>query len=159
MALGVDQAVAEILRDGDPIRSILGLAALDSFTMYDAPSARMILIGEEPPEPDETVTVILEGGGLPIPGAYGQGVGRTPDFTVRTRGPATGGQSYETAQARAYAVYEILDEFEGVVHGIPFWRINANTDPIPLGRDREARGGRWVWSQTFRSITKRYSLS
>jgi hypothetical protein len=153
MALGVDQAVAEILRDGDPARSIDGLAALFSFTMYDAAaSAREIHIAEEPPDPDETVTVIIEGGGLPIAGALGQGLGRRPSFTVRTRAP-----KYETAQERAHAIHAILDEFEGLVHGIPFFRINANTEPIPLGRDREDRGGRSIWSQSFRSVTKRYT--
>jgi len=155
MPLGVDQAVAEILRDGDPLRSILGLAAVDSFTMYDVGNGvREIHVGEEPDQPDETVTVILEGGSPPIQGAHGVGLGRQPAFTVRTRGP-----SYGTTQGRAHLVYQILDEFEGVVHGVPFFRVNANTEPIPLGRDREDRGGRWVWSQTFRSITKRYSPS
>lgn len=152
MGLGVDQAIAEILRDGDPARSILGLAALDSFTMYDAAaSSREIHIGEEPPDPDETVTVTLEGGGPPISGAYGIGIARSPEFTVRTRGP-----EYGTTQSRAHAIMEILDEFEGVSNGVGFFRINANTEPIPLGRDREERGGRWVWSQSFRTVTKRY---
>lgn len=158
MATGLDQAVAELLRDGDPVRSILGLAAIDSFTMYDVgDGVREIHVGEEPDQPDETVTVVLEGGGLPIEGAYGIGIGRRPAFTVRTRGPSRGG--YGATQARAYAIFEILDEYEGLVRGIPFFRINANTEPIPLGRDREERGGRWVWTQTFRSVTKRYSPS
>lgn len=155
MALGVDRAVAEILRDGDALRGILGLAAVDSFVMHDVATSsdlRVIWVGEEPPKPDETVTVILEGGGAPTQGAHGVGLGRSPAFTVRTRG-----ETYDTTQARAHVVHGILDEFEGVVHAVPFWKINANTEPIPLGRDREGRGGRWVWSQTFRSMTKRYS--
>jgi len=153
MGLGVDEAVAMLLRDGDPARAIDGLSTLHGFRLYDDADAtkRNIYVGEEPDTPDDVVTVFLEGGGLPIGGGPPNPVARQPAFTVRTRAPA-----YADAQERAHEANAILEYFEGTVHGVPFFRIFANFEPLPLGRDREDRGGRWIFSQTFRSVTKRY---
>ena len=154
MALGVDRAVAELLRDGDPVRAIDGLDTLRGFRLYDdADTAkRNIYVGEEPPEGDDVVTVIIEGGAPPISGSAP--VGRRPGFTVRSRS-----LSYETAMEIAHEVHKILDYFEGVVHAVPFFRILANFEPIPLGRDRDEAGGRWTMSQTFSATTENFALS
>lgn len=153
MALGVDQAIAELLVNGDPVRAIDGLS-VEGFGLYGSGASKLVFVGEEQPQPDDAVTVILEFGRPPIPGAYGFGVGRRPSFSVRTRSA-----SYATAQSVAYQVDEILNEYSGSQNGVPFFRIDAAVDPISLGRDREDRGGRWIWSQPFNSTTKRYSPS
>lgn len=156
MPLGVDEAIAELIRDGDPARSIDGLDTLESFRLYDdADTAkRRIFVGEEPPEPDEIVCVHLEGGGIPIGGGDPNAVGRQPGFTVRSRS-----LSYARAQELAHEVYAILDYFQGTRHGVPFFRIFANFEPFPIPRDSDDEGGRFVFSQGFRSVTKRYALS
>lgn len=156
MALGVDQAIVELIRDGDPARSIDGLDTLESFRLYnDATEAkRRIFIAEEPPEPDEIVAVHLEAGGLPIGGGPPNAVGRQPGFTVRSRS-----ESYARAQELAHEVYAILDYFEGTRHAVPFFRILANFEPFPIPRDSDDEGGRFVFSQSFRSVTKRYALT
>lgn len=156
MALGVDRAVAEIIRDGDPVRAIPGLATLYGWDLYDAvlPDDQRIHVGESPDDPDAVVVVVLEGGLLPIGGGAPNAVGRQPSFTIRSRD-----LSYELALQRAQDVHTILDYFEGKVREVPFWRILAQGEPFPLGRDREEAAGRWVTSQTFSSFTKRYALS
>lgn len=158
MALGVAEAVAELLRDGDPApdRLVDGLDTLRGFRLYDDAdtSKRHIFVTEEPPDPDESVTVLLEGGARPIGGGGAHPIARQPAFTVRSRAASS-----ETAQEIAHEVHAILDYFHGLVRGIPFFRIDANFEPLPLGRDRSGSGGRWVFSQTFRSISKRYALS
>lgn len=152
-ATGVETAVATLLRDGDPARTIDGLSTLFDMRLHDDadPTKRSIFVGEEEEEPDQAVTVFLEGGGAPIGGGQPNAVGRQPGFTVRTRAA-----SYATAQEIAHAAHAILDYYEGTVHGVPFFRIFATFEPIPLGRDRSDRGGRWIFSQTFRSVTKRF---
>lgn len=156
MALGVDQAIAELIRDGDPARSIDGLDTLENFRLYDdADTAkRRIFIQEEPPEPDDIISVFLEGGGPPIGGGPPHPVARQPSFSVRARS-----SRYERAIELALEAYAVLEYFEGTVHGVPFFRIFANSDPVMLGRDRDDRLGRFYTSQTFRSVTKRYVLS
>ena len=156
MALGIERAIAELLRDGDPSRSIQGLYALEGFRLYDDPdaSARNIFVGEEKQQPDEMVSVFAEGGGMPIGGGGESPVGRQPSFTVRARSP-----KYERAIELAFMAYGILEYYQGVVHGISFFRIFANSDPSHLGRDREDRTGRFYTTQTFRAVTKRFVLS
>lgn len=156
MALGLERAIAEVLRDGDPARTIDGLDTLRSFRLYDdADTAkRKIFVNEEPTAPDECVTVFLEGGRAPIGGGPPNSVGLRPSFTVRVRSTTS-----EAAQAIAREAYAILDLFEGTVRGIGIFRVFADFEPVPLGRDRGDAGGRWIFSQTFRSITKRYVLS
>lgn len=156
MGLGVEEAVAMIIRDGDPARSIDGLDTLYGYRLYDDASedARRIFVAEEPDQPDESVTVVLEGGAPPTGGGPPNAVGRSPAFSVRCRAA-----SYARAQQLAHEVYAVLDWFEGLVRGVPFFRILANFEPIPLGRDRDDRAGRWIFTQTYRSTTKRYGLS
>lgn len=156
MGLGVERAVAEIIRDGDPARGIQGLLALRGWQLYDHATVadRHILIGEELETPDDAVTVLLEGGGPPIGGGAPNALLRQPGFTVRSRAP-----EYDTAQEIAHQVHAILDYFEGSANSVPFFRIFASFEPVPLGRDRGDRGGRWVFSQTYRSVTKRYTPS
>lgn len=156
MALGVDRAVCELIRDGDPARGIDGLDTLEGFRLYDdADTAkRRIFIQEEPDEPDEIVTVFLEGGAEPIGGGPPNPVGRRPLFSVRARS-----QQYARAVELALEASAVLEYFEGTVRGIPFFRILANAEPVMLGRDRDDRTGRFYTVQTYRSITKRYQLS
>lgn len=156
MALGVDQAVALLIRDGDSARSIQGLDALRGFRLSDDPdtSKRRIRVGDEPPEPDDLVAVHLEGGGPPLGGGDPNTVGRQPSFTIRSRS-----LSYETAQEIAHEIYAILDYYQGTSHGVAFFRIFAVSEPVPLGRDRDDEGGRFFFSQGFRAITRRYALS
>lgn len=157
MALGVDQAIAELIRDGDPARSVDGLATLEGWGLYnDAdPAKRRIYIGEEPPEPDEVVTVFIEGGGAPIGGGDPNAVGRQPAFTVRCRS-----LQYARAQELAHEVYPILDYFQGTKNGVPFFKIFANFEPFPISpRDPDDEGGRFTFTQSYSSVTKRYALS
>ena len=156
MALGVDRAVAEIIRDGDPARAIPGLATLDGWDLYDASLAadRRIHVGEAPDDPDSIVVVVLEGGLPPIGAGDPNSVQRQPSFSIRSRD-----LSYETALERAQEVHTILDMFQGKKREVPFFRILAQGEPFPLGRDREQAGGRWITTQTFSSFTKRYALS
>ena len=155
MAGAVEQGVAEILLAGDPRRGLAGLATFAGFTLWSAPaSAKEIHAGEEPDSPDSTVTVISEGGSAPVRGSHGINPARRPAFTVRSRD-----HDYTEAQRVAFQIYRILDGYEGTANGVPFFHVDASTEPIPLGRDREDRGGRWVFSHTFNTITKRYDPS
>ncbi|MCP4868277.1 MAG: hypothetical protein GY898_06115 [Proteobacteria bacterium] len=156
MPLGVDRAVAELIRDGDPARSIDGLLALEGFQLYDYADASLakIWLGYEPETPDELVTVFVEGGLEPIGGGPPNEVGRRPMFSVRTRA-----DDYERSMELSHLVWPILSYYEGTVHGVPFFRILANSEPVPLGRDRDDRTGRFYTSTTYRSTTKRYQLS
>lgn len=156
MPTGVDTAIAELLRDGDPARLIDGLDTLESFRLHDDPDTakRRIFVGEEPPDPDEIVSVFIDGGGPPIGGGDPHPVGRQPGFTVRSRS-----DSYARAQELAHEGFAILDYFQGTRHGVPFFRIFANFEPIPIPRDRGDEGGRFVFSQSFRSVTKQFALS
>lgn len=156
MGFGVDQAIAELIRDGDPARSIDGLDTLEGFRLSnDADTAkRRIFVAEEPPEPDEIIGVHIEGGGPPLGGGPPNAVGRQPSFTVRSRS-----LSYARAQEIAHEVYAILDYFEGTRHGVPFFRIFADFEPFPLPRDSDDEGGRVIFSQSFSTVTKRYALS
>lgn len=157
MPLGIDEAVALILRDGDPARSISGLDSLEDFRLYDDADStkRRIHVGEEPQSPDEIVTVFIEGGGAPIGGGDPHEVGRRPGFTVRSRS-----DRYERAQEIAFECYAILSYYQGTSNGVPFFRILAVSDPFPLmPRDGGDEGGRVVFTQSFNAVTKRYTLS
>ncbi len=156
MALGVEEAIALLIRDGDPARLIDGLDTLESFRLYDDPDAtkRRIYVGEEPPEPDEIVTIFVEGGGPPIGGGDPNPVAWRPAFTVRTRSTR-----YERAQDLIHKARAILDYYQGTSNGVPFFRIFANTEPVPLGRDRDDEGGRFFFSQGFSTVTRRFALS
>ena len=158
MALGVDQAIAELLRDGDPApdRLVEGLDGIHGWRLYDDADTtkRRIFIAEEPDEPDEIVAVHIEAGGGPIASGGAFGVGRQPGFTVRSRS-----LSYATAELVAHQCYEILDQYQGQLNRVPFFRIFANFEPFPIARDSDDEGGRFVFSQSFRSVTKRYALT
>lgn len=152
MAGGLGEAIAQTLLAGDPLRAIDGLATFAGFTLYSAPaSSKEIHVAEEPDEPNDCVTVVPEGGQAPTEGSHGINPARRPAFTVRTRSAL-----YDSAEANAFQAYRILDGFEGKANGVPIMKCIASTEPIPLGRDRESEGGRWVFSQTFNTITKRY---
>lgn len=104
-------------------------------------------VGAEQDQPDFSVTVIPEAGGDGT-----RRISEFPSFSVRVRHP-------NAAQAHLMSrrIFELLQEFQGRLGTNPTWpvaRITAIATPVPLGRDRGERQGRWRVTQTFNAITR-----
>lgn len=132
MALGLENGIAVALSQN-------GFGVL-----YDQPSPT-IFVGEEPPEPDDIVTVFEAGGG-PV-----ERVTETHVITIRTRGT-----SYEAVTEKARDIHAFLNsDYGGVFGGFRVARVKAGTPPVPIGRDDGGdSGGRWRVTQSFSVITK-----
>jgi hypothetical protein len=137
MALGLARAIAEILKDG-------GFGNL-----YDEANP-VIFLNEEPDSPGTAITVLEEAGGAPF-----RTITEERSFTIQVRQANS-----ENASETAHDIHRYLQEFQGVKRGIRFGIIEANFNPVPIGRDRTGKtGGLWRWTQTFRAVTRRYSYS
>lgn len=110
-----------------------------------------VFAGEEPPTPDDVVTVVEIPGGR-IPDRFGE------ERLIQVRVRAT---SYVAGQQRIQGVFNALHETQGLVgDGTEAGSINAafvraTTPWAPLGRDSSGNeGGRWRFSATFRVLVK-----
>jgi hypothetical protein len=108
-----------------------------------------IFVAEEPPSPDETITVIELGDGRIISEIEEEHIIR-----VRVRD-----SSYEDGLGRTRAVYKTLKEAQGIVGGIHVAYVRATAPEAPLGRDSGGNeGGRWRFGQNYQVLTKDYDL-
>lgn len=172
MSLGLEQALAEFLNaPPSPAPSFGGLYS-------DADAAnRVIWIGQQPPVPvDDTavagapsdyettaalaITVFIDGGEPPQ-----LLLGEVTTITIQCRHP-----SYETAMQTQRAIFELLQEnggqgnganplARGVFRGIRIYRITADFPPLPLGRDQQSEGGRFITTQSFTVRSKPVAFS
>jgi hypothetical protein len=128
----------------------LAAAGFGTWTSPSGAAGDTIFIGIEPETPDDAITIIQEGGQPPI-GA----VGLRPGVTIRTRR-----STYEAAVADSHNIARTLQEDQGGREGIPVSLVSAVTsEPIALGWDNaSARGGRFVFTQSFQTVTKRFAL-
>lgn len=104
-----------------------------------------IFVGEEPqkdPAPDDTITIIEDGGGPP-----NHVIAETRSFRVRVRG-----KDWDDTKTTAQQVARALHWKEGILSSIQVARVRADGNPTPLGRDPDRR---YVWTQNFTALTKR----
>lgn len=103
--------------------------------------ARTIYFIEEPEDPENVITVLEEAGSGPV-----STFAERRAFTVRTRhtDPAE-------AQSLAQEIHRALHFAQGILQEIQVGLIQADTNPIPLGRDQNRR---FVVSQTFSVVLK-----
>ena len=111
-----------------------------------------IFVTQEPKQ-DNSITVLLDGGGPPI-----TVIGEEQAITIRTK---RGGNARATdALAKAKEIHTLLHEFQGNKRTIPIGQITANFMPIPLGLDQDTtKGGRFIVTQTFTVLTRRFSFT
>jgi len=97
-----------------------------------------IFVGEEQAAPDEAVTVVLDG---PGPGGIRLRISESYAVTIRCR--AT---TYERASELAFGIFKslIVDD-AGMFGGALVARAVPSSPPIPLGRDSDGQGGRWIF--------------
>ena len=164
MALGLERAIAEFLRD---VVAIQPSVTTDPWPLYDEPSP-VVYIGEEPvgrEDEDDTardlsITVFTDGGEPPQ-----LLLGEVWTITIQTRDP-----SYETAMEVQRQIYEALQMnggqsnganplAQGVFRGIRIWKIEADFPPLRLGRDIEGRDGRYKTTQSFTVSTLPFTFS
>lgn len=172
MSLGLEQALAEFLNAPPaPATSLGGL-----YTDAD-PGQRVIWIGQQPPVPvDDTdvagapadynttallaITVFIDGGEPPQ-----LLLRETTTITIQCRHP-----SYETAMQTQRAIFDLLQEnggqsnganplARGVFRGISIYRITADFPPLPIGRDAQSEGGRFITTQSFTVRSKPVTFS
>lgn len=116
-----------------------------SYTDALAGTPPVIVIGEILPKPDAMLAVIPESG--PPPDRI---LGRFPRYQVVSRD-----LDYLTAQARAEAVHQSLDQHQGSLDGILVARIQPDSEPIYSGRDGTGiAGSRHEFTQTFTVISR-----
>jgi len=112
-------------------------------TFDETGSAGTIFVGEEPPQPDNAVVVLVSTGG-----AFPSAVAEEWLLTVRVRD-----LDYETAHTRMRAIAVHLQEKgQGDFGGIRIGRLAPDGTPVTLGRD-EVR--RWRVEQVFSALMKR----
>lgn len=164
MALGLEQAIAEFLRD---VVAPLPAVTTDPWPLYDAASP-VVFIGEEPVGREDeddaarnlTITVFTDGGEPPQ-----LILGETWTITIQVRHP-----SYEVAMETQRIIYQALQEnggqsnganplAQGVFRGIRVWHIVADFPPLRLGRDLEGRDGRYKTTQSFTVNTLPFTFS
>lgn len=103
--------------------------------------ARNIYFIEEPEDPDNVITVLEEAGGPPV-----NTFGENRAFTIRTRH-----EEPAEAQSLAQMIHRALHFQQGILQSIQVGLIQADTNPIPLGRDQNRR---FIVSQTFSVVLK-----
>jgi hypothetical protein len=103
---------------------------------------KVLFIGEEPSEPDFTITLLEDGGGPPL-----LKLAETRAVTIRVRH-----SNYVTAKETAQQIQRALHEEQGILSTIDVAWIRADTNPVSLGKDAN---GRHVLSQTFTLLVKR----
>ncbi|MEE9244880.1 MAG: minor capsid protein [Gemmatimonadota bacterium] len=104
-------------------------------------NARNIFFIEEPEKPDNVITVLEEPGSPPV-----NVFGERRAFTVRTRH-----EEPAEAQSLAQEIHRALHFQQGILQSIQVGLIQADTNPIPLGRDQNRR---FIVSQTFSVVLK-----
>jgi len=133
MALGVEQGLAlAIIADG-----------------HATAISTDIFVGEEPPTPDNSITVLESAGG-----SFPSQITELHLITVRVRNT-----SYETGKALLRSIYQDLvapsyahqGRLLGTIHA---QSVRATAPGVPGGRDESSNGGRWRFSQTFEVVTK-----
>lgn len=138
MGFGLERAIAQALEDAIPTFGVFGTD---------------LFVTQEPKTPDDTITILLDGGGPPI-----TFVGEEQAITVRTRRGLD--KASERALEKAKEIHAFLHEFQGNKRTVPIGQVTADFLPIPLGRDPDTtRGGRFVVTQTFTVLTRRFSFT
>ena len=133
MALGVENGLAlAIIADGN------------ATALYTD-----IFVGEEPPSPDNIITVLESPGGRII-----NQITEAHIITVRVRN-----ENYEDGKGLLHDISLGLVAFSAAHQGrligtIPAQYIRATAPGVPLGRDEGPNSGRWRFSQTFEVVTK-----
>lgn len=164
MALGLEQAIAEFLRD---VVAVQPEVTTDPWPLYDEASP-VVFIGEEPvgrededdPARDLSITVFTDGGEPPL-----KLIGETWTITIQVRHPL-----YETAMFTQRLIYQVLQMnggqsnganplAQGLFNGIRIWKIEADFPPLRLGRDVEGRDGRFKTTQSFTVDTLPFTFS
>lgn len=102
----------------------------------------VIHIGEEPSEPEHTITILEDGGGPPL-----LKISETRSVTIRVRH-----KEYLDARTEAQQIQRALHEEQGILSTIDVAWIRADSNPISLGRDGNERH---VFTQTYTLLVKR----
>lgn len=132
--MSFDRGIAVVLND----------AGIGDFSPPNTAIPPCIVIGQSRETPEELITVLPAAGDAP---AFG--FGRNPKVKILTRDP-----SYAVARDRANEIYELLDQFQGALDGMPCGRIQPDGLPDYDSRDASGReGGLAVFSQTFTIFT------
>ena len=105
------------------------------------PIARAIFVGEEPEEPDNTITIFEEPGGPPT-----ATFGEERVFVIRVRNV-----NFLDGKTIAQQIHRALHFEQGILSSIGVAIIQADAQTAALGRDRNRRH---VFSQTFTATTK-----
>ena len=108
-----------------------------------------VFVGEEPPTPDDSITVLESPGGRSE-----QAITETHIITIRVRN-----LDYETGKSLLQDIHQFLVPFgnqrQGALFGsIAVMFVKSTAPGVPGGRDDHSSGGRWRFSQSFEMITK-----
>ena len=164
MALGLERAIAEFLRD---VVSVQPAVTTDPWPLYDEADP-VVFVTEEPvgrEDEDDTardlsITVFTDGGEPPL-----KLIGETWTITIQCRHPSS-----ETVMEVQRQIYQALQMnggqsnganplAQGLFNGIRIWRIVADFPPLRLGRDVEGRDGRYKTTQSFTVDTLPFTFS
>ncbi len=125
------------------IALLLEAEGLGDFNELDVLAATppAITIGEQLEKPDAQISILQAGGDPPD-----RILGRWPEYDVITRDV-----DRVTCQERAEAVHLALHDHQGALDGELVGLIQAQSEPVHLGRDGTGIAtGRWQFTQTFR---------
>ena len=105
----------------------------------------VIVVGEEQETLGSMIAILPDGG------RSDRILGEYPRFQLFSSSP-----NYEAARALAESVHQALDQHQGALLNRPVGRIQADSEPIPLGRGTDGvQGGRHRFAQTFTVTTRK----
>ncbi len=162
MALGLDRALAEYLRD-----VVAPLTSFAPWPLYDEADPVVFITEEVPGREDEedtardlTISVFTDGGEPPL-----LLLGETWTMTIQVRHPRSEAASevqrdiYQALQMNGGQSNGANPLAQGVFRGIRIWKITADFPQLRLGRDLEGRDGRYKTTQSFTVETLPFTFS
>jgi hypothetical protein len=131
------------------IATLLQSQGLGTIGAPGAIAGTAIVVGEEQESKRAQIAILPEGG------RSDRVLGEFPKFQI-----FTSSLNYEEARALSESVHQALNQHQGALLGRPVARIQAEFEPIPLGRGTDGvQGGRHRFAQTFEVITRAFRPS
>jgi hypothetical protein len=128
------------------IATLLQSKGLGTIGAPAAIAGTAIVVGEEQESKRPQIAILPEGG------RSDRVLGEFPKFQI-----FTSSLNYEEARALSESVHQALNQHQGALLGRPVARIQAEFEPIPLGRGTDGvQGGRHRFAQTFEVITRAF---
>jgi hypothetical protein len=128
------------------IATLLQSKGLGTVGDPSAISGTAIVVGEEQESKRPMIAILPEGG------RSDRVLGEFPKFQI-----FTSSLDYDEARALSESVHQALNQYQGALLGRPVARIQAEFEPIPLGRGTDGvQGGRHRFAQTFEVITRAF---